>query len=135
MERPVLLDPQAQLARLEREGNKDSLVPMVSRVFLDLPALLVREVNPVTWGFLEKLELLVPLDPEVSVDSQEKEAQLDLKVCRVLGVCLVLLEQTGPRELLDPVVPQELRDPRVCKACLEREEELAFPALRETGAI
>lgn len=104
MERQVLLDPPAQLAVLEREESRDSLVPMVSRVYLDLPVHLVREANPETWVFLERLELPVPLDPEASEDSPEREVQLDPRVCRVHGVYLEPLERTGPREPLDPVV-------------------------------
>lgn len=135
MERRVLLDPLAQLAPPEREESRDSLVPMVSRVYLDLPVLLVREANPETWVFQERLELPVPLDPEASEDSPEREVQLDLRACREPVVYLELLERTGPREPLDPLVVEELRDPLACKVCLEREEVLAFPALRETGVM
>lgn len=129
----MLLDLLGQLVLREREESRDSLVLMVSRVYLDLLVLLVKEANPETWVFLEKLELPVPLDPEASEGSLEREGQLDLRVCRGPGVCLELLEPTGPREPLDRVVPEELRDPPVCKACLEREEVLAFPDPRETG--
>lgn len=135
MERQVLQDPLAQLAPLVREESRDSLVPMVSRVYLDLLAHLVREANLETWVFLERLELPVPLDPEASEDSLEREVQLDLRDFRDPGVCLELLERTGPKEPLDPVVAQELRDLLVCKACLEREEVLAFLDPRETGVM
>lgn len=135
MERRVLLDPLAQPARLEREESRDNLVLMVSRVCLVLPALLVREANLETWVFLERLELPVPLGPEVSEDFPEREVQPDPRVCKVLEVCLELLEPTAPKEALDLVVPQELRGLQVCKACLEREEELAFLDPRETGVI
>lgn len=133
MERRALLDPLAQLVELEREESRDSLVLMVSRVYLGLPAHLVREASPETWEFLEKLEPPVPLDPEESEDFLEREEQLDLRVCRDPGVYRELLELTGPREPLGRVVVQELRDPPVCKACLEREEVLEFLDRRETG--
>lgn len=135
MERQVLLDPPAQLAPLEREESRGSLVPMVSRVYLDLPAHLVREANPETWVFLERLELPVPQDPEGSEDSPEREVQLVLRVCRDPGVCLELLERTDPREPLDLLVVEELRDPPDCKACQEREEVLGFLDPRETGVM
>lgn len=92
----------------------------------------MREASPETWVFLEKVELPVPLDPEESVGSLESEELLALRVCRGPEVCRELLGLTDQRELLDLQVPQEVRDPRVCKACLEREEVLAFLDPKET---
>lgn len=59
MVRLVLLVLMALLALLEREVNKDSLVPLASRVCQDLPDLQERVENQVIRVFLEKVVLLV----------------------------------------------------------------------------
>lgn len=92
----------------------------------------MRVANPETWVFLEREAPLVLLDPGVSVVSQEREEVLGLRVCKVLVVCLELLELTGPREPLVQVVHQEPRALQVFRACQEREEPLASQDPRVT---
>lgn len=131
-ERPALQDHQDPRVLLEREESRDSLVPLVSRVFPGLLVPLVRVANPETWVFLEREVLLVLLDPGVSVVSQEREEVLGLRVCKVPAVCLELLELTDPREPLVQVVHPEPRALQVCRACQEREEPLASQDPRVT---
>ncbi|KAI1892407.1 hypothetical protein AGOR_G00133040 [Albula goreensis] len=120
MERLEPLDLQDLLGLLEREESRASLAPLVSRVCLDLLAPLVREESLVTRVSLEKAELLVLLDPEVSAVSQEREVVPDLRVCRDPVVFPELQEQTDPRELLDQAAAQVPRDPLAFRACPER---------------
>jgi len=135
MERPELLDPLALLALLEREASKDSLDPLASRVYLGLLAPLGREESLVTRVFLERVELPAPLDPEVSVGSQEREEVLDPRVFRDPVVCLEHLELMDPREPLGQAVPPVPRAPPACRVCPEREEPLASLDPRVTGEI
>jgi len=132
MERLARLDLPALLALLEREASKDSLDLLASRDFLVLPVPLVREASLVIWVFLERVELLVLLDPEVSVDSQEREEVLALRVCRDPVVCLELPEPMDPREPLALLVGLEPKDPLAFRACPESEAPQASQDPRET---
>jgi len=133
MVRLELLDLLGPLDLLEREESKDNLDLQVSRVFLDLPDPQEREESLVTWVFLERVELLVLLDPEVSVDSQVRGEVPDLRVSRDLADFQERQEPTDPRELSDQLDLREPRDPPACRACQEREELAASPEPRETG--
>jgi len=133
MVRLALLDPLGPLDLLEREESKDNLDLLVSRVCLDLPDPQEREESLVTWVFLERVELLVLLDPEVSVVSQVRGAVPDLRVFRDLVDFQERQEPTDPRELSDQLDLREPRDHPACKACQEREALAASPEPRETG--
>jgi len=132
MERLVRLDLPALLALLEREASKDSLDLLASRDFLDLLVPLAREASLEIWVFLERAGQMVLLDPEVSVDSQEREGVPGLRVCRDPVVCLELPEPTDPREPLVLLVVPEPKDPLAFRVCLEREVRQASQDPRET---
>lgn len=135
MGRQELLDPLDLPAPREREESRDSPVHTDSRVCPDPLARPEREASPETRVFLERAELLVPLDPEASEGSLEREELLVLKVCRVLEVCLEPPELTDPREQLDLLEEEAPRDPPVYKACPEKEEGQASQDRRETGEM
>jgi len=132
MVRLVLLDLPDPLDLLEREESKDSLDLLVSRVCPDLLDLPERVASLETREFLVRLELLVLPDPEVSVVSLVRGAELDLRVCRDL---VVFLERP---ELMDLRVPSGLlvlpepKDLLVCRECLAREGLAESLELRET---
>lgn len=131
----MLLDLLALLDLLEREESKDSLDLLASRVCLDHPDPQERLENLETRVFLERVGLLVLLDPEVSVVSLVREVVLDLRVFRALEDFLELLEVMDPREQLDQLVLLDPRDPQACRVCPEREELVASQGPRETEVI
>lgn len=129
------VDLLALLDLLEREESKDSLDLLASRVCLDLVVLLERLENPETRVFLERAELLVLLEPEVSVVSLVRGVVLDLRVFRDLVDFLEHPEVMDPRELLDLLAPLDPKDPLACRECQEREELVASQEPKETEVI
>lgn len=127
--------PLAQLALLEREENKGSLVLQASRVSQVHPVHPEREANQETWVFQERAEQLEPLDPGVSEGSQESEEELDLRVFRVPVAFLEHLVPTAPREPSAQPAQAELKDPPGCRACQGREAHQASRDPKETGVI
>lgn len=132
MVRLALLDHLALLDLLGREESKDSLDLLASRVCLDHLVPQERLENPETRVSLERVELLVLLDQEVSVVSLVRGVVLDLRVYRDLVDFLGHLDLMDPREPLDQLVLLDLRDPPVCRVCLEREELVVSQEQRET---
>lgn len=128
----MLLDLLALLALLEREESKDSLDLLDSRVCLDHLVPLERLENLETKVSLEREELLVLLDLEVSVVSLVRGVVLEHKVFRDLVDFLEHLEVMDPRELLDQLVLLDPRDPQACRVCPEREEPVVSLDPRET---
>ncbi|KAG5838990.1 hypothetical protein ANANG_G00229610 [Anguilla anguilla] len=82
MEKLERADLLGQLDLQEREGNRASLVPLDSRVYLDLQAPQVKEESLVTRVSQERVVPLVLLDPEASEVSPEREVALDPKAFR-----------------------------------------------------
>lgn len=132
MERLVLVDLPGLLDLLERGENKDSLDLLASRVFLDQLGPQERVASQVTRVFLGRVELLVLLDPEVSVVSLVRGVELDLRVCRDLVDFLELPELMDLREPLGHQVLLVPRDLQAFRECPEREELVVSPDLRET---
>lgn len=128
----VPVDLLAQLDLQERGENKDNPDLLASRGCLDLLELLESLESLEIRDFLERAELLVLLELEASVVSQVRGAELDLRVCRDLVDFLEQLELMDPREQLGLLALKVPRALLVCRACLEREELVASPDLKET---
>lgn len=105
---------------------------LASRVCLDPLELLEKLESLETRVFLERAECLELLDQEVSVVSLVRGVELDLRVCKDLVDFLEHPELMDQRELLARLVVLVPRAPLVCRACLEREELVASPDLKET---
>lgn len=132
MERLARVDLPDLLDLLVREASKVNPDLQVSRVFPDLQAHLEREASLASPVFLERVELLVPSDPEENVDSLVREAVRDPRVFRDPVDFQGHQELMDQRELLDQPVPRAARDPQACRACPERGERVASPDPRVT---
>lgn len=135
MERRAPLDPLDLLVLQEREESRVNQDHQASRVCPDPPVPRVKEGNPVIRVFQEKVEPQGPLDPEVSVVSQEREEVRGHRASRGLEVYQELQEPTDPRvaSVLEELL--ELRGLRDYRGCLEREGPLGFPDQRGTEVI
>lgn len=132
MVRRVLLDPLDLLVLQEREESRVNQDHQASRVCPDPLVPLVKEVNLVIRVFQERLEAQGPLDPEVSVVSQEREEVRGHRASRGLVVYQELQEPTDPRVASVRRELLVLRGLRDCRGCLEREGPLGFLDQRVT---